>query len=139
MGGASDKRRRLSASGRIAAPALELPLYVIQPAAQPFDGPCDVSDIVTGDGSFLISGHGWRAGLASRVWAVGRAIPLVAEAEGVTKLEVNASAVRIPPDGGGFLGEGRSEAEDAAEEDRGSHRPNMTRGPAPVECSNGFV
>jgi hypothetical protein len=67
----------------VAASALELPLHVIQPAAQPLDGTRDIPDVIAGDGAFLIGGHAWRAGFAPHVWTIGRAIPLVAKAEGV--------------------------------------------------------
>ncbi len=135
MGGRSNKRC-LSASRRVAAPTLKLAPHVIQPSAQPFDGPRDVSDIVASDGTFLINGHGWQTGFASRIGAVWRAIPLVAKTEGIPEPEVNASAIRVPPDRGRFLGEGRGKAENAADEDRGSHHHSMAGGSRPVECSN---
>ncbi|GEO18734.1 hypothetical protein MAE02_64300 [Microvirga aerophila] len=134
------KRRSLFASGLVAAPALELAFHVVQPAAQPFNGPGDVPDVIAGHRPCLIdSRHGLSTGLLSgvwavwAVWAVWEAITLIAEAEGVAKFEVGAAPIGIPPKGWGILSKGRSEAEEADDKDHGPHRPSMNRSAGPVE------
>lgn len=60
--------------------ALVLPPQIIELAGQSLDGSRDVPDIITGDRSLAIGGHGRRIGLALRS---GQAVPLVTQAERV--------------------------------------------------------
>lgn len=117
----------------IAAPALVLPPDVVQPAAQPFDRPRDIADI--------IARHRFRRGgrrrggaaLPFRVGAIRSAIALMTQAEGVAEPEVGAAGLRIAPEGRNLLGEGRSSAEEAGHEDHSSHHFSMQRGTGPGE------
>ncbi len=104
--------------------ALVLSPQIIQLAGQSFNGSCDIANIIAGDGSLTVGG----SGLAPCVWTVGQAVPLVAQAEGVTEPEVGAAAIRIAPESWGVLSHHRGRAEDAGDQDHGSHGHSMTQG-----------
>jgi hypothetical protein len=73
----------------VATPALELPLHVIQPARQTFDGSGDVVNIIAGYSSCLVGRRRRRqASIPSGIRAVWQAITLVAEAESVPESKV---------------------------------------------------
>ncbi len=129
------QRDRIPGFGLIAAPALELSLDVVQSPAQAFDGSRDVADVIAGEHLFLVRRR--RTEVASCVRAIWQPITLVAEAESVSELEVDASPVRVSPDRGTFLGDDRRNAQKADDEDRASHCHSMTRSVGPVEHSMG--
>jgi hypothetical protein len=120
-----------------ASPALVLPPQVIELAGQSFDGPCDIPNIIAGDGSLAVGRYGRLIGFAPRIWAVWQPIALVAQAEGVPEPKVGAAAVRIAPEGWGVLSHNRSRAEEAGDQDHGSHGHSMTRELGSVEDSHG--
>ena len=121
----------------VAPPALELSLHIVHPAVQPFNRPRDLANVVAGDRCLWIGrSHGRGASLTPHVGTVRQAIPLIAEAESIAQLEVEASPVRIPPYGGGVLCSGRGNAEEDGNQGHGSHRHSMTQGLGPVQCLN---
>jgi hypothetical protein len=133
-GGTSQKKFLILLSE--APSALVLSPQVIELAGQSLDGSGDIPNIIAGD-HLAIEGHGWRIGLAPCVWTVRLAVPLVSQVEGIPEPEVGAAAIRIAPEGWGILSDGRDRAEDAGDQDYGSHGHSMARGLRSVEGSHG--